>query len=64
VHLSRLTRADEQRLVDKVAARIPTWKAGTLNAVGRTTLTQTADHVVGHPGAYLDHLLPFSLGDY
>jgi hypothetical protein len=50
--------------VDKVAARIPTWKAGTLNAVGRTTLTQTADHVVGHPGAYLDHLLPFSLGDY
>lgn len=39
--LSCLRRADEQRLVDKVAARIPTWKAGMLNAAGRTTLTQT-----------------------
>lgn len=39
--LTWLARADEQGLVDKVAARIPTWKAGLLNAAGRTTLTQT-----------------------
>jgi hypothetical protein len=39
--LSLLRRADEQHLVDKVAARIPTWKAGMLNAAGRTTLMQT-----------------------
>jgi hypothetical protein len=39
--LSLLPRADEQRLVDKVAARIPTWKAGMLNATGRTTLMQS-----------------------
>ena len=39
--LSRLSRADEQVLVDAVAARIPTWKAGLLTSVGRATLTQT-----------------------
>lgn len=39
--LSRLHRSDEQRLVDKVAACIPTWKSGLLNAAGRATLTQT-----------------------
>jgi len=37
--LSRLRRADEQWLVDKVASRILIWKASMLNAVGRTTLT-------------------------
>jgi len=36
-----LRRADEQAIVDRVAARIPTWKAGLLNAAGRTTLTKT-----------------------
>lgn len=39
--LSRLRRVDEQRLVDKVALRIPTWKAGMLNAAGRATLMWT-----------------------
>ena len=39
--LSRLGRADEQRLVDAVAARIPTWKGGLLTNAGRATLTQT-----------------------
>jgi hypothetical protein len=60
--LSRLPRADEQRLVDKVAARIPTWKAGMLNAVGRTTLTR-ADHALGDSGAHLYHVLPLSVGN-
>lgn len=36
----RLRRADEQRLVDAVARRIPTWKAGLLNTAGRLTLTK------------------------
>jgi hypothetical protein len=39
--LSRLCHANEQALVDKVAARIPTWKAGLLTNAGRATLTQT-----------------------
>ena len=33
-------RADEQPLIDKVAARIPTWKEGLLNDAGRATLTK------------------------
>lgn len=39
--LSRLSRTDEQSLVDKIGARIPTWKAGLLTQAGRTTLTKT-----------------------
>jgi hypothetical protein len=34
-------RAEEQPLIDKIAARIPTWKASMLNNAGRTTLTKT-----------------------
>jgi hypothetical protein len=39
--LSRLKRSEEQRLVDAVAARIPTWKGGLLTDVGKATLTRT-----------------------
>lgn len=39
--LSRLERAQEQTLDDKVAARIPTWKAGLLTNIGRATLTRS-----------------------
>jgi hypothetical protein len=38
--LTRLTRAEEQPLIDKIAARIPTWKVGPLNHAGRATLTK------------------------
>jgi hypothetical protein len=38
--LSRICRGEEQRLVDAVAARIPTWKAGLLTNAGQATLTQ------------------------
>lgn len=38
--LLRLKRVDEQALVDRVAARIPTWKAGLLTQAGRATLTK------------------------
>ncbi|XP_066391801.1 uncharacterized protein [Miscanthus floridulus] len=37
--LSRINSCEEQRLVDAVAARIPTWKAGLLTDAGHTTLT-------------------------
>jgi hypothetical protein len=37
--LSQTCRGEEQRLVDAVAARIPTWKAGLLTDAGRATLT-------------------------
>ncbi|XP_066391721.1 uncharacterized protein [Miscanthus floridulus] len=36
--LSRINRCEEQRLVDAVAARIPTWKAGLLTDAGHATL--------------------------
>lgn len=39
--LSRLGHADEQRIMDAVAARIPTWKGGLLTNTRRATLTQT-----------------------
>ena len=38
--LKRLSRADELPLIDAVAARIPTWKAGLLTSAGRVTLTK------------------------
>jgi len=37
----RLKRADEQALIDKVAARIPAWKGNLLNAAGRTELVKS-----------------------
>lgn len=37
----RLTRAVEQPLVDKVAARIQGWKGNLLNAAGRTALVKS-----------------------
>jgi len=36
----RLKWADEQPLIDKVAARIPAWKGGLLNVAGRTALAK------------------------
>jgi hypothetical protein len=39
--LRRPSHAEEQPLIDKIAAHIPTWKAGMLNYAGRTTLTKT-----------------------
>ena len=38
--LSRLKHADEQSLVDSVATKIPTWKAGMLTHAGRVLLTK------------------------
>jgi hypothetical protein len=37
--VGRLRRSDEQKLVDAIANRIPTWKGKLLNAAGRTMLT-------------------------
>lgn len=39
--ITRLERAHEQSVVDAVAALIPIWKAGLLNAAGRTTLAKS-----------------------
>ena len=36
----KLKRADEQSLVDKVAARLPSWKGVLPNIVGRTALVK------------------------
>lgn len=38
--LQRLRRAEKQSLIDSVAARIPTWKAGLLTDAGRALLTK------------------------
>ena len=39
--MGRLPRAVEQQLVDTVARRIPTWKAGLITTAGRLTLAQS-----------------------
>lgn len=38
--LRRLSHADEQKLVDAIAARIPVWKSGLLTDAGRVLLTK------------------------
>ena len=38
--IGRLRRAEKQAIVDKVAARIPTWKSGLLNHAGRALLVK------------------------
>ena len=38
--LRKLRRCEEQALVDRIAARIPTWKSGLLNHAGRTVLVK------------------------
>lgn len=38
--LLKLTRAEEQPLIDKITAQILTWKARLLNHAGRATLTK------------------------
>lgn len=39
--VTSLKRTEEQRLVDAVAAKIPTWKANMLNTAGRLVLTKS-----------------------
>lgn len=39
--IAKICRSEEQRLVDSIGARIPTWKAGLLTVAGRKTLTQS-----------------------
>lgn len=52
------TLSEEQRLVDAVAARIPTWKAGLLNNADRLTLTKSTVSAIP-----VHILLPLSLGN-
>jgi hypothetical protein len=61
--LSRLCRANEQALVDKVAARIPTWKAGLLTNAGRATLTQTTLSAIPVHVAICCALSPWAIGE-
>ena len=51
----KLRKADEQKLIDSVAARIPQWKGKLLNAAGRTTLAKASL-------SYVDSALPLGLG--
>ena len=39
--IQHLSKADLQPLIDKVANRLPTWKAGLLNRAGRTVLIKS-----------------------
>jgi hypothetical protein len=39
--ISRMHRSEEQRLVDAVAARVPTWKGGLLTDAGKASLVRT-----------------------
>jgi hypothetical protein len=55
----QLTRQDEQRLIDKVAARLPWWKGKMLNKTGRLTLV---NYVLSSVAIY--HRSVFSLSKW
>lgn len=61
--LSKLCRANEQALVDKVAARIPTGKGGLLTNAGRATLTQTTLFAILVHIAICCALSPWAIGE-
>jgi len=56
----KLTKADVQPIIDKVAARIPTWKANLLNRAGRTVACQ--GNPFGNPHSRHDCARPINLG--
>lgn len=39
--MHRLRRSEEQFIIDKITARIPTWKGNLVNMAGRTTLVSS-----------------------
>jgi hypothetical protein len=62
-HIGRKTLlldSKEQRLVDAIANRIPTWKGSLLNDAGRAMLVQTTLSAISVHISIL--LLPFHLG--
>lgn len=61
--VTMLSRASEQAIVDTVAARIPTWKAGLLTNAGRTTLTQTTLFAIPVHVSICCALSPWALGE-
>lgn len=60
--ISRLSRADEQVLVDAVATRIPTWKAGLFDERGESNAD--ADNPLRDPSARLHLLQPLDMGNW
>jgi hypothetical protein len=61
--LSRLGRANEQAVVDAVAARIPTWKGGLLTKAGRKTLVQTTLSAIPVHVSICCTLSPWAIGE-
>jgi hypothetical protein len=61
--LSRLSRANEQAVVDAVAARIPTWKGGLLTKAGRKTLVQTTLSAIPVHVSICCALSPWAIGE-
>lgn len=61
LEVKRLGHDKEQVLIDSVAARLPTWKAGLLNAAGRRTLTRKTP--LNNPGTCLHLLHALRVGD-
>lgn len=60
--IGRLRRADEHRLVDTIASRIPTWKGKLLNAAGRTTLTRATLSAIPVHVSITCTLSPWAIG--
>ena len=60
----KLAKHDLQPLIDKVANRLPAWKANLLNKAGRTVLIKsTLSAIPTHnPNTYCDCCQPISMG--
>jgi hypothetical protein len=57
-----LSRADEQVLVDAVAARIPTWKSGLFDELGESNAN--TDNSLRDRSARLNLLQPLNMGNW
>jgi len=58
----KLKRADEQPLLDKVAARIPGWKGNLLNTAGRSALVQATLSAIPIHASIALCLSPWAIG--
>jgi hypothetical protein len=57
--LGRLTRHDDQKLVDKVAGKLPRWKGSLLTKTGRLTLVNSV-----LPSTVIYHMTTFQLSKW
>jgi hypothetical protein len=50
IHIGRTRQVDEQVLVDKIGARLPSWKGQLLNRAGRLAFGFASSNILDGPG--------------